>query len=147
MTSFPHRDRGPSAARRTSRTVGRPDRSGAVMGLEPEAWDVLHTVSRPNWHWSRGNIGEALPGVLTPLSWSLWEVAADGSARAAFRAIGAADSAEAVVPADRSRRCIRAFYGRAAAQLEFLCEMGDRVPGTSASAIAEHVFGEVPQGI
>jgi phosphohistidine swiveling domain-containing protein len=117
------------------------------MGLEPESWDVLHAMSRPNWHWSRGNIGEALPGVLTPLSWSLWEVAADGSARAAFRAIGAADSAEAVVPTDRSRRCIRAFYGRAAAQLEFLCEMGDRVPGTSASAIAEHVFGEVPQGI
>jgi phosphohistidine swiveling domain-containing protein len=48
------------------------------------------------------------------------------------------------VPADRQQRFMRAFHGRGAAQLEFLCTMGDRIPGTSGAAIAEQVFGEAP---
>lgn len=109
------------------------------------AWDPLHAESPAGRHWSRANIGEALPGVLTPLTWSLWEVAAEGATRGAFHALGAASRAEALVPSDRSQRFMRAFYGRGAAQLEFLAEMGDRIPGTSGAAIAEQVFGSVPE--
>ncbi|HTK66116.1 MAG TPA: PEP-utilizing enzyme [Pseudonocardia sp.] len=109
-----------------------------------ESWNPMHTVSIPGRHWSRGNIGEALPGVLTPLTWSLWEVAAEGGTRAAFHALGAATTAERAVPTDRSEGFIRAFHGRGAAQLEFLCAMGDRIPGTSGAAIAEQVFGAAP---
>ncbi len=32
-----------------------------------DAWDPLHEPSWPNEHWSTANVGEALPGVLTPL--------------------------------------------------------------------------------
>jgi phosphohistidine swiveling domain-containing protein len=113
-----------------------------VSAVEP--WNPLHTVSLPGRHWSRGNIGEALPGVLTPLTWSLWEVAAEGGTRRAFHALGAASRAEREVPADRQQRFMRAFHGRGAAQLEFLCTMGDRIPGTSGAAIAEQVFGDAP---
>jgi phosphohistidine swiveling domain-containing protein len=113
----------------------------------PAPWDPLHAASPPGRHWTRGNIGEALPGVLTPLTWSLWEVGAEGGTRAAFRALGAATRAEAAVPDDRSQRFIRAFYGRGAAQLEFLCGMGDRIPGTSGAAIAEQVFGKAPPSL
>jgi phosphohistidine swiveling domain-containing protein len=113
----------------------------------PEAWDPLHALSPAGWHWTRANIGEALPGVLTPLTWSLWEVAAEGATRQAFHALGAASSAEAAVPADRDERFIRAFAGRGAAAIEFLCRMGDRMPGTSGAAIAEQVFGEVPASL
>jgi pyruvate,water dikinase len=110
----------------------------------PQPWNPLHAASPPGRHWSRGNVGEALPGVLTPLTWSLWEVAAEGGTRAAFHALGAATAAEREVPADQSLRFMRAFYGRGAAQLEFLCTMGDRIPGTSGAAISEQVFGETP---
>jgi pyruvate,water dikinase len=109
-----------------------------------EAWNPLHSASPPGRHWSRGNIGEALPGVLTPLTWSLWEVAAEGGTRVAFHALGAATRAERAVPVDRDQGFIRAFHGRGAAQLEFLCAMGDRIPGTSGAAIAEQVFGGAP---
>lgn len=109
--------------------------------------DPLHALSPPGWHWTRGNIGEALPGVLTPLTWSLWEVAAEGATRAAFRALGAATASEALVPANRDERFIRAFAGRGAAAVEFLCRMGDRMPGTSGVAIAEQVFGEAPPSL
>src|ERR1700740_3633212 len=94
--------------------------SGVVA---PAAWDPLHAASPAGWHWTRGNIGEALPGVLTPLTWSLWEVAAEAATRGAFHALGAATAREAAVPAGGGERFIRAFCGRGAAALEFLCRM------------------------
>jgi hypothetical protein len=111
------------------------------------SWDPLHAASPPGRVWSRSNIGEALPGVLTPLTWDLWEVASEGATRHAFHAMGAATRAEAKVPADRDQRFMRAFYGRGAAQLDFLCAMGDRIPGTSGAAIAEQVFGWAPESL
>ncbi|MDT7556488.1 MAG: hypothetical protein QOI68_958 [Pseudonocardiales bacterium] len=36
-----------------------------------ESWDVLTDPSDAGLHWTTGNIGEAVPGVQTPLSWSL----------------------------------------------------------------------------
>jgi pyruvate,water dikinase len=115
--------------------------------ITPQPWDPLHAASPPGRHWSRGNIGEAVPGVLTPLTWGLWEVAAEGGTRTAFHALGAASKAEKKVPDDREQRFMRAFHGRGAAQLEFLCGMGDRIPGTSGAAIAEQVFGEAPPAL
>jgi pyruvate,water dikinase len=117
------------------------------MTVAPESWDPLHAASPPGRLWSRANIGEALPGVLTPLTWDLWEVAAEGATRQAFHALGAATRRERLVPADRDQRFARAFYGRAAVQLDFLCGMGDRIPGTSGTAIAEHIFGSAPESI
>ena len=117
------------------------------MTLGPESWDPLHAASPPGRLWSRANIGEALPGVLTPLTWNLWEVAAEGATRQAFYALGAATRQERRVPADRDQRFARAFYGRGAVQLDFLCGMGDRIPGTSGAAIAEQIFGSAPESI
>ena len=117
------------------------------MTVAPESWDPLHAASPPGRLWSRANIGEALPGVLTPLTWDLWEVAAEGATRQAFHALGAATRQERLVPADRDERFARAFYGRGAVQLDFLCSMGDRIPGTSGAAIAEQIFGSAPESI
>ncbi|MDT7634222.1 MAG: rifampicin phosphotransferase [Pseudonocardiales bacterium] len=120
--------------------------AGSAAGpLPAESWDPLHAGSPPGRLWSRANIGEALPGVLTTLTWDLWEVAAEGATREAFHALGAATRGEARVPLDREERFSRAFYGRGAVQLDFLCSMGDRIPGTSGAAIAEQVFGRVPE--
>ena len=113
----------------------------------PASWDPLHYASPPGKLWSRSNIGEQLPGVVTPLTWDLWEVAAEGGTRQAFHALGAASGEEARVPEDRDQRFAHAFYGRAAAQLDFLCAMGDRIPGTSGAAIAEQVFGSAPESL
>jgi phosphohistidine swiveling domain-containing protein len=122
--------------------------AGSVPGLLPAvAWDPLHAGSPPARLWSRANIGEALPGVLTTLTWDLWEIGAEGATRGAFHALGAATRKEALVPVDRDQRFTRAFYGRGAVQLDFLCSMGDRIPGTSGAAIAEQVFGHVPDSL
>jgi pyruvate,water dikinase len=118
-----------------------------IHPLTPVSWDPLHAASPPGRLWSRANIGEALPGVVTPLTWDLWEVAAEGATRQAFHALGAASGKEVTVPVDREKRFTRAFYGRAAAELNFLCGMGNRIPGTSGAAIAEQIFGSAPESL
>ncbi|HEX3614789.1 MAG TPA: PEP-utilizing enzyme [Sporichthyaceae bacterium] len=111
------------------------------------ASDPVHSVSAPGLHWTTANIGEAAPGVLTPLGWSLWGPATEQATRTAFHRVGAATRAEARLPAADDERFMRAFYGRGAAQVEFLARMGDRIPGTSGAAIAAQVFGAVPDGL
>jgi phosphohistidine swiveling domain-containing protein len=115
--------------------------SGVVA---PAAWDPLHAASPAGCLWTRANIGEALPGVATPLTWSIWEVGAEIAGRGGFYALGAATRAESMVPADRDQRFTRAFYGRGAVRVEFLATMGDRIPGTSGAAIAEQLLGNAP---
>ena len=115
--------------------------SGVVA---PTPWDPLHAASPAGCHWTRANIGEALPGVATPLTWSIWEVGAEIAGRGGFYALGAATRAESVVPADRDQRFTRAFYGRGAVRVDFLATMGNRIPGTSGAAIAEQLLGNAP---
>jgi hypothetical protein len=33
---------------------------------------VLHDQSGPTTMWTTANVAEAIPGLLTPLTWSLW---------------------------------------------------------------------------
>ena len=42
------------------------------VNIDPnDSWDNLHGPSRPEHHWSTDNVGEAAPGVLSPLSGSI----------------------------------------------------------------------------
>jgi pyruvate,water dikinase len=113
----------------------------------PVPWDNLQGVSGPAEYWTTGNIGEALPGVMTPLSWSLWAPAIEAGTRAAFHALGAARAEEVDLPADPGNRFIQAFYGRGAVNVRFMCQMGDRIPGTSGAAICEQILGFVPENL
>ncbi|HEV7865779.1 MAG TPA: PEP-utilizing enzyme, partial [Acidimicrobiia bacterium] len=42
-------------------------------------------------------------------------------------------------------RILNVFYGRVALRVDFMCEMGDLVPGTSGEALGRQVFGFVPE--
>lgn len=110
-------------------------------------WDPLHTASAPHEHWSRGNIGEAIPGVQTPLSWTTWADAIEPGTRSALRAIGALSAQDARVPADPAARYLRCFYGRPAMLVDFLAKLGDRMPGTTGQATVLGILGEVPPTI
>jgi phosphohistidine swiveling domain-containing protein len=88
-----------------------------------------------------------MPGVMTPLSWSIWGPASERGGRGAFVAMGALERARGGVAADQRDLFINIFYGRVAARVDFLAEMGDRLPGTSGQAIAEQFLGTVPEGL
>jgi pyruvate,water dikinase len=125
-----------------------------AQNLQPEpraeafdAWDNLHGPSRPDVHWSTDNVGEAAPGVLCPLSASIWGEFGERTSRAAFVAIGAFPRREARVPEALEDRVVRVFYGRLALQVELMTLLGDRLPGTSGREIAASLLGTVPDDI
>jgi rifampicin phosphotransferase len=106
--------------------------------------DVLHHPSRPESWWTTTNVGEAVPGVPTPLSWSFWGLGGEHAIRRCFRTIGALTKSEAEVPAAAEDRLVSIFYGHAAFHLNLLCDWGDRIPTTSGRAVAQQLCGFVP---
>ena len=116
-----------------------------TIGVDPGG--PLHTESRPEAFWSTTNVGEALPGVATPLGWSLWGPAVDLGVRDCFARMGALPRADVRVQGDPNDAVAAVFYGRAALNVNFFCEMGGLLPGTGPDAIARQLLGEVPKGI
>lgn len=108
--------------------------------------DPLHGRSRPGASWTTTNVGEAVPGVQTPLGWSIWGPAGEEGLRRSFHTLGALDRAETAVPTASEDRLFSAFYGRIALQLDILCAWADRIPGTSGEAMARQIFTFVPPG-
>jgi phosphohistidine swiveling domain-containing protein len=117
------------------------------MTIETDPTGPLHSVSGPDTFWSTTNVGEALPGVATPLGWSLWGPAVELGVRDCFARMGALPRDEVRIPAGVDDRLTSVFYGRAALNVNFFCEMGGRLPGTGPDAIARNLLGEVPAGI
>jgi phosphohistidine swiveling domain-containing protein len=111
-----------------------------------EDWDILHSTGAPDLHWSTDNIGEALPGLLTPLGYSMWKEGVDHAARKSAWTIGALSRREVKRPAD-DRLFVRTFYGRAAMQTEFFALIGDRMPGTTGADSVKGVLGRVPEDL
>lgn len=109
-----------------------------------EAWDPLHAFSRPDEHWTRTNVGEAMPGVLTPLGWTFWGGNAERAFRGVIADLGVLTAAERAVPADPNTWTMRPFYGRIGWNVDFFAVIGDRMPGTSAEKVALSLLGRVP---
>ncbi|CDO30917.1 phosphoenolpyruvate-utilizing protein [Mycolicibacterium peregrinum] len=117
----------------------RPDAVPAHTG--PNA---LNGVSPANATWSSINLAEAVPGVMTPLCASVWVPASELGLREPFVAMGALPVRRGHIPADPMGRITNAFFGRMAVRVDFLCEMGDLIPGQSGEALARDFFGFVP---
>jgi len=100
-------------------------------GLFPEGGDE-HTV------WSRANVGEALPGAATPLTWSVARAFSDAGFRAAFTALGCRAPKDAIL--------ISNVYGRFYLNLTAFMAIAGQVPGLSPRALLEQ-SGGAPDGI
>ncbi len=109
-----------------------------------DTWDNLHRHSAPGLYWSTSNFGEAVPGVSTPLSWSLWGPALETAMRGGVYAIGGLDATEKELPANREDWFAGAFFGRPAMNIQYLATVGDRMPGTSGQAVVRDLMGNVP---
>jgi pyruvate,water dikinase len=111
---------------------------------EADAWDPLHHTSPPQAHWTTTNFGETAPGVLSPLGWTLWDTAGESAIRRAAHNLGVLDDDEVRLPSRDEDRFVKAFYGRAAMQVEFLATLGDRMPGTSGEEAVRSILGDPP---
>lgn len=108
------------------------------------ALNVLHAASPADATWSSINLAEAVPGVMTPLTASVWVPASELGLRRPFVAMGALPVTRGTIPDDPTERITGAFFGRMAVRVDFLCEMGDLIPGHSGEALARDFFGFVP---
>src|SRR2546430_3903923 len=103
--------------------------------------DPLHQESGPATRWTTVNTAEALPGVPTPLGWTMWNHPLERAMRGAFCDIGCLP-ASAIRVADRvDDRYSGIFFGRFTANIDQMRAMGDLMPGTSADAIEEQILG------
>jgi pyruvate,water dikinase len=118
--------------------------TGTPLFDPTEAWDPLHEPSRPDEHWSTANMGEALPGVLTPLGWTLWGPVIERAMRGSMVGMGALHNHEAAIPPTPEGRITRMFYGRGALSVDILGRLGDCMPGTTGQQVVAGVYGEVP---
>ncbi|HEY1968680.1 MAG TPA: PEP-utilizing enzyme [Pseudonocardia sp.] len=111
-----------------------------------EDWNPLHEGAPTDSHWTTTNVGEAMPGVLTPLSWSMWRPVGKALPELAH-AVGAIDDGERRRLTDPAHQPMRIFYGRAAFQVEFFAMLGDRLPGTTGPEAARSLLGRIPEDL
>jgi pyruvate,water dikinase len=108
--------------------------------------DPLHQQSDPGTVWTTVNTAEALPGVPTPLGWTLWNHQLERAMRGAFCDIGVLPPSEIRVPERIDDRYSAIFYGRFSANVDQMRAIGDLMPGTSGDALEQQLLGAVHPG-
>jgi hypothetical protein len=100
-------------------------------------------VSGPGVAWSRVNLSEAMPGVLSPLGWTFWADATEASARRIFWRLGVLPRSGLAPPTRPDDRFIGIFFGRAAANVDWIHHKVVRMPGANPEAFELQYFGSV----
>ncbi|MDQ1516349.1 MAG: rifampicin phosphotransferase [Actinomycetota bacterium] len=113
------------------------------MNVADGMTDPLHQDSGPDTRWTTVNTAEALPGVPTPLGWTLWNHQLERAMRGAFCDIGCLPPSAVRVAERVDDRYSAIFFGRFTANVDQMRAMGDLMPGTSADALEQQLLGGV----
>lgn len=103
-------------------------------------WDVLDEPIGSRRTWTRVNVGEAFPGVPTPLTWSWAGPASDLGICRGWVRMGVFPRSEAVHHATVEDRFVAISAGRALLNLDRLRDIGDRIPFNSGDKIEQTLF-------
>src|SRR5438874_5939517 len=109
--------------------------------------DVLDESCGAARTWTRVNIGEAFPGVPTPLTWSWAGPTSDELIRRAWVEMGVFPRSLRARPAAADDRFVAILAGRAVLNLDLMRAVGDRLPGNSGDRIEASIFGSTREGI
>jgi phosphohistidine swiveling domain-containing protein len=112
--------------------------------VDPDEVTLLHGHSARDGLWTVTNMAEAIPGVTTPMSWSIWLPVSEFVNRNHYRFIGALSRAEALLPHRTQDWIVGVFYGRVALRIDLLADWADRVPGTSGQDLINQFFTTLP---
>ncbi|MFO0563649.1 MAG: PEP/pyruvate-binding domain-containing protein [Polyangiales bacterium] len=126
-----------STARSVQRTLGGPrdiefafeDRTLWVLQARPIVTLLDPSDERAQWVWSNVNVGEALPGVATPLTWSIAAAFSELGFRRAFAALGC------VVP--EGAELVGRFDGRIYLNLTHFLRIASQVPALDPKMLLE----------
>ena len=93
--------------------------------------------------WTTGNVAEAFPGVFTTLGYTFIEEPLEMAFRKMFVRMGVFTAREIYLPDRAEDMCFTLFDGRAAANIDKFRDIAGLMPGTSASAVEQQLFGYV----
>jgi phosphohistidine swiveling domain-containing protein len=117
------------------------------MPTAPTRPDPLdNSTCDPDVTWTTGNVAEAFPGVSTALGFTFIHLPMEQSFRLMFRDMGVFDAGDLAVPERIEDQFWTAFAGRAAANINQFRKVAAFLPGTSATAIEQQLFGYVRPG-
>jgi pyruvate,water dikinase len=87
--------------------------------------------------WTRANIAEAVPGVPTPLTWSIWGAGLNNGHRQSQIRLGVVAKND-----DRHAQVVSLVCGWPALSVDLLVSQVAQIPGMDAGAFSEQFFGE-----
>jgi len=124
-----------------------PESPADLIGAPKDHWDPLQGSTKAVHPWTTTNLGEAVPGIVTPLCTSQWADGGDLTARRVGYAIGVMSKKELEQPDDLGERITRFFYGQCSTNLNYMGLIGDRMPGTTGEEALASLFGKPPEGM
>ena len=93
--------------------------------------------------WTTGNVADAFPGVFTAFTFSFVHEPMEIAMRRMFATLGVFHADELAVSPRIEEQFWNAFAGRAAANIDQFRRVAGFIPGTSATAIEQQLFGYV----
>ncbi|MBA2281973.1 MAG: hypothetical protein H0W25_12190 [Acidimicrobiia bacterium] len=104
-------------------------------------------MSGPMTGWTTVNIAEAVVGVPTPLTWSIFVKACEMGGRRSMNRLGIYARSEVVFPDRADDRMFAIFAGHPAINVDRVRAIADRMPGASADEQERQFFGFVREGV
>jgi pyruvate,water dikinase len=109
--------------------------------------DPLIYDSPPHVCWTRTNMAEAAPGILTPAGWSFYGKLIDINSRRGFAQLGVLPRAALPYPDNVGEHLIGAFHGRACLNVTVLRSMMSGLPGVRGDDVERDIVGSARPGI
>ncbi|HUR72882.1 MAG TPA: PEP-utilizing enzyme [Sporichthya sp.] len=115
----------------------------AVGGSEGRVDTLDNSHCDPEVCWTTGNVADAFPGVFTTFTFSFVHEPMEIAMRRMFATLGVFTADDLAVPPRVEDQFWNAFAGRAAANIDQFRRVAGLLPGTSATAIEQQLFGYV----
>jgi phosphohistidine swiveling domain-containing protein len=112
-----------------------------------ELTDPTDTTCEPTRYWSRSNLAEATPDVLSPMCWSFWGPTMEAGGRLAYFDFGVLGKDQVAVPVGADNLMTAHFRGRPALNLDLLRTWFDAFPGMTADDFERDICGDVREGL
>ncbi|WP_409437352.1 PEP/pyruvate-binding domain-containing protein [Mycobacterium sp. SMC-14] len=115
----------------------RPVTGADVVAAQARSIELYDPPRAPESRWTRVNIGEAVPGVPTPLSWSMWSVGLTEAQRQTQTHLGVVTQRES-----RQGQLLTLARGWPVLSVDLLLSQVARIPGVDPSAFSQQLLGE-----
>jgi phosphohistidine swiveling domain-containing protein len=108
----------------------------------------IHRPSSDEAWWTTGNVAEAVPGVLTPLTYTFWTQPFERAVRGSYAEMGVISCADGrKTTSDPDETAMGIVFGRAVLNVRLILSVGAGLPGTSAAEVGANVLGDTADNV